>query len=165
MNRGLNFVSIRRTDRAALLPARRRQARSAGCGLIAAACVIIDGSLGHWHAPLVRVRAGQAFQQNTCSARSFGERGKSPCQPSPKPDEGEEMTGENSAEVPNMRQRTVLQHLSLTDWKKVDRLPVKASELTLSRLLQHGWIESRGEKQHTAVGLTPAGLKAMRSPI
>ena len=79
--------------------------------------------------------------------------------------EGEEMTGENSAEVPNMRQRTVLQHLSLTDWKKVDRLPVKASELTLSRLLQHGWIESRGEKQHTAVRLTPAGLKAMRSPI
>jgi hypothetical protein len=79
--------------------------------------------------------------------------------------EGEEMTGKISAEVPNMRQRTVLQYLSLADWKKVDRLPVKAGELTLSRLLQHGWIECRGEKQHTAVRLTPAGLKAMRSPI
>jgi hypothetical protein len=38
-------------------------------------------------------------------------------------------------------------------------------ELTLSRLLQHGWIESRGEKHHMAIGLTPAGLEAMRSPI
>ena len=75
------------------------------------------------------------------------------------------MTGENSAEVPNMTQRTVLQHLNLTDWKKVDRLPVKAGEMTLVRLLHHGWIESRGEKQHTAVRLTPLGLKAMRSPI
>jgi DNA-binding PadR family transcriptional regulator len=37
--------------------------------------------------------------------------------------------------------------------------------LMLSRLLHHGWIESRGEKQHTAIRLTPAGLKAMRSPI
>jgi len=75
------------------------------------------------------------------------------------------VTGKNPTEVPNMRQRTVLQYLGLADWKKVDRLPVKAGELTLSRLLQHGWIECRGEKQHTAVRLTPAGLKAMRSPI
>jgi hypothetical protein len=75
------------------------------------------------------------------------------------------MMGNNSAEIPNMRQRTVLQHLSLTDWRMVDRLPVKASELMLSRLLHHGWIESRGEKQHTAIRLTPAGLRAMQSPI
>jgi len=27
------------------------------------------------------------------------------------------MSGKNSAEVPNMRQRTVLQHLSLADWR------------------------------------------------
>jgi hypothetical protein len=79
--------------------------------------------------------------------------------------EGEEMTGKISAEVPNMRQRTILQHLSLADWRMVDRLPVKAGELTLSRLLQLGWIECRGEKQHAAIRLTPAGLKAMRSPI
>ena len=71
----------------------------------------------------------------------------------------------NSVEVPNMRQRTVLQHLSLAEWKMVDRLPVSVSELTLGKLLHHGWIECRGEKQHTAARLTPAGLKAIRSPI
>jgi len=47
----------------------------------------------------------------------------------------------------------------------VDRLPVSVSELTLSKLLHHGWIESRGEKRHMAIRLTPAGLEAMRSPV
>ena len=75
------------------------------------------------------------------------------------------MTGKNSAEVPYMRQRMVLQHLSPADWRMADRLPVSAGEMTLSRLLHHGWIESRGEKQRAAVRLTPAGLKALRSPI
>ena len=75
------------------------------------------------------------------------------------------MTGKNSAEVPNMRQRMVLQHLSLADWRMADRLPVSAGEMTLSRLLHHGWIESRSEKQRATVRLTPAGLKALRSPI
>ena len=75
------------------------------------------------------------------------------------------MTGKNSAEVPNMRQRTILQHLSLAEWRMVDRLPVSVSELTLSKLLHHGWIESRGEKRHMAIRLTPAGLEAMRSPV
>ncbi len=75
------------------------------------------------------------------------------------------MTGKDSAEVPNMRQRTVLQHLSLAEWRKIDRLPVSAGEMTMSRLLDHGWIECRGEKQFTAVRLTPAGLKAMKSTI
>jgi hypothetical protein len=75
------------------------------------------------------------------------------------------MSGKKSAEVPNMRQRTVLQHLSLADWRMANRLPVSAGEVTLSGLLHHGWIESRGEKQRTAVRLTPAGLKAMRLPI
>jgi len=75
------------------------------------------------------------------------------------------MTGKKSDEVLNMSQRTVLQYLSLTDWKLVDRLPIRAGELILSRLAHHGWIEIRGEKQHTEARLTPAGLKAMRSPI
>ena len=75
------------------------------------------------------------------------------------------MSGKNSAEVPNMRQRAVLQFLTVADWRMADRLPVSAGEVTLSRLLQHGWIESRGEKQRTAVRLTPAGLEEMRSPI
>lgn len=75
------------------------------------------------------------------------------------------MTGKDSVELPNMRQRTVLQHLSLADWRMVDRLPVSAGEMTLSRLLDYGWIECRGEKPLMAVRLTSAGLKAMRSPI
>jgi hypothetical protein len=75
------------------------------------------------------------------------------------------MTGKNADKVLNMSQRTVLQYLSLTDWKLVNRLPIPAGELILSRLAHHGWIEIRGEKQHTEVRLTPAGLKAMRSPI
>jgi hypothetical protein len=75
------------------------------------------------------------------------------------------MTGKNSDEVLNMRQRTVLQYLSLTDWKMVNRLPIPAGEMTLSRLVHGGWIEMRGEKRCTEVRLTPAGLKAMRSPI
>ena len=45
------------------------------------------------------------------------------------------MTGKNSVEVPHMRQRTILQHLSLVDWKLVNRLPVSAGEMTLTRLL------------------------------
>ena len=75
------------------------------------------------------------------------------------------MTGKNSAEVPNMRQRTVLQHLSLAEWRIVDHLPVSVSELTLSKLLHHDWIESRGEGHHVEIWLTPAGLEAMRAPV
>ena len=75
------------------------------------------------------------------------------------------MTGNNSAELPNMRQRTILQYLSLDNWKRVDRLPIAAGELIVSRLLHHGWIECRGEKPLMEIRLTPAGLNATRSPI
>jgi hypothetical protein len=75
------------------------------------------------------------------------------------------MIGKNSDEVLNMRQRTVLQYLNVTDWRLVSRLPISAGEMTLSRLVHHGWIEIRGEKQHADARLTPAGLEAMRSPI
>ena len=75
------------------------------------------------------------------------------------------MTGKNSDEVLNMRQRTVLQYLTVADWRLVNRLPISAGEMTLSRLAHQGWIEIRGEKQHTEARLTPAGLKAMWSPI
>jgi hypothetical protein len=67
------------------------------------------------------------------------------------------MSGKNSVEVPQQEAANVLQHLSLADWRMVDRLPVSAGEMTLSRLLHHGWIESRGEKQRAAVRLTPPG--------
>ena len=58
-----------------------------------------------------------------------------------------------------------MQYLSLDDWKIAARLPIPAGELMLSRLHNYGWIEIRGEKQHTAVKLTPAGREAMRSAI
>jgi hypothetical protein len=73
------------------------------------------------------------------------------------------MTGKQSAEFPNMAQRAVMQYLSLDDWKVAARLPIPAGELMLSRIRNYGWIEIRGEKQHTAIKLTSAGLKAMRS--
>ena len=75
------------------------------------------------------------------------------------------MTGKQSAEFPNMAQRAVMQYLSLDDWKVVARLPIPAGELMLSRIRNYGWIEIRGEKQHTAIKLTPAGHEAMRSAI
>jgi hypothetical protein len=73
------------------------------------------------------------------------------------------MTGKQSAEFPNMAQRAVMQYLSLDDWKVAARLPIPAGELMLSRIRNYGWIEIRGEKHHTAIKLTPAGLQAMRS--
>jgi hypothetical protein len=75
------------------------------------------------------------------------------------------MTGKKSDEVLNMSQRTILQYLSLTDWKLVDRLPIRAGELILSRLALNGWIEVRGEMHQTEVRLTEAGQKAMRARI
>jgi hypothetical protein len=75
------------------------------------------------------------------------------------------MTGRHSAEYPNMAQRTVMQYLSLDDWKIATRLPIPAGELMLSRIRNYGWIEIRSEKHHTAIRLTPAGLQAMRSAI
>jgi hypothetical protein len=58
-----------------------------------------------------------------------------------------------------------LQYLSLTDWKMVARLPIPASEITLSRLVHQGWIDIRGKDQRTEAKLTDAGLKAMRSLV
>ena len=73
------------------------------------------------------------------------------------------MTGKNLAEVPNMPQRTVMQCLSLDDWKVVALLPVPVGEMMVSRLIEYGWIESQSEEQGKAIRLTPAGLKALRS--
>ena len=77
------------------------------------------------------------------------------------------MTDQHKAEVPNMSQRTVMQCLSLDDWKVVAHLPVPAGELMLSRILDYGWIEGRGEKQRKsnqaysrgAQGAAVGGLK------
>ena len=75
------------------------------------------------------------------------------------------MTGKHSADFPNMAQRAVMQYLSLNDWKIAARLPIPAGELMLRRIRDYGWIEIQGEKHHTAIKLTPAGLMAMRSAI
>ena len=53
--------------------------------------------------------------------------------------------------------------MSMDDWKIVAHQPVPAGEVMLSRILDYGWIEKRSEKQRTAIRLTPAGLKALRS--
>jgi len=75
------------------------------------------------------------------------------------------MTGKQSAEFPSMAQRAVMQYLSLDDWKIAARLPIPAGELLLNRIRSYGWVEIQGEKHHTAIRLTPAGLQAMRSAI
>ena len=71
----------------------------------------------------------------------------------------------NPGKGANMSQRAVMQHLSLTDWKLANRLPIPAGEMTLSRLVQQGWIEIQGKKHNTVARLTAAGLRAMRSPV
>jgi hypothetical protein len=58
-----------------------------------------------------------------------------------------------------------MQYLSLNDWKMVAHLPIPAGQVMLNRIRDYGWIESRRERQHTALRLTPAGLKAMRSAV
>ena len=78
---------------------------------------------------------------------------------------GQQPSPVNSAEVPNMAQRTVMQCLSLDDWKVVAHLPVPVGKLMLIRILDYGWVESQGEKQRKAIRLTPAGLKALRSAV
>jgi hypothetical protein len=75
------------------------------------------------------------------------------------------MTMGSSGKSPNMIQRAVMQHLSLTDWKLANRLPIPAGEMMLSRIAHYGWIELRGESHQTEIKLTDAGLKKMRSPI
>ena len=73
------------------------------------------------------------------------------------------MTAPNQS--PNMSQRAILQYLSLTDWKLVNRLPIPAGEMTLGRLVQQGWIETQGKDHKTEAKLTEAGHKALRSRI
>ena len=65
----------------------------------------------------------------------------------------------------NMSQRAVMQHLSMTDWKLANRLPIPAGEMMLSRLVSQGWVEIQGKDHNTVVRLTEAGLNAMRSPV
>ena len=58
-----------------------------------------------------------------------------------------------------------MQHMSRTDWKLANRLPIRAGEMMLSRLVSQGWIEIQGKDHNTVVRLTEAGLKGMRYPV
>jgi len=75
------------------------------------------------------------------------------------------MTIGSSAKGPNMPHRAIMQHLSLTDRKLANRLPIPAGEMMLSRLVHLGWIELRGEDHLTEIRVTQAGRKAMRSRV
>jgi hypothetical protein len=70
-----------------------------------------------------------------------------------------------SPQTPNMSQRALMLPLSLDVWKLSDRLPIRAGEMMLNRLLQNGWIESRGEAHRREIRLTLSGVKAMRTRI
>lgn len=65
----------------------------------------------------------------------------------------------------NMGQRAVLQHVSLTEWKLANRLPVRAGDMMLSRLVYYRWIETKGQDDILSARLIEAGLKAMRSKV
>jgi hypothetical protein len=69
------------------------------------------------------------------------------------------MTIGSAGKGPNMIQRAVMQHLSLTDWKLANRLPIRAGEMMLSRIAHRGWIEVRGENHLTEVRLTEQDLR------
>jgi hypothetical protein len=58
-----------------------------------------------------------------------------------------------------------MQHMSRTDWKLANRLPIRAGEMMLSRLVSQGWIEIQGKDHNTVVRVTEAGLKGMRYPV
>ena len=58
-----------------------------------------------------------------------------------------------------------MQHMSRTDWKLANRLPIPAGEMMLSRLVLNGWIEMRGKDHLTEITLTEAGFEKMRSRV
>ena len=75
------------------------------------------------------------------------------------------MSDTGSGAVPNMPQRALMQCLSLDVWMLSERLPVRAGEIMINRLLLNGWIESRGEAHRREIRLTLSGVKAMRTRI
>ena len=75
------------------------------------------------------------------------------------------MTDVGPIPVVNMSQRTIMQHLSLTDCKPASHLPVPVGETALDRMQKLGWIERRGTEPRTEIRLTQSGLEAMRAPL
>jgi|SRR6478609_4757343 hypothetical protein len=117
------------------------------------------GAYGAWQSPVDTIHpAAVALGRKD---RLMEELAHAPLTPEARRDREE--SDQEVTEVPNMPQRTVMQCLSLGDWKVVAHLPVPVGELMVNRLLEYGWIESRSEKQGKAIRLTPAELKALRS--
>jgi hypothetical protein len=77
--------------------------------------------------------------------------------------EGEEMSG--PTQLPNMSQRSVLQCLSLTDWKNARRLPALVGPMAIDRLNRNGWIEVRREEDNVELRLTALGHEVMRKKL
>ncbi len=72
---------------------------------------------------------------------------------------------DNRTLAANMSQRSVMQYLSLTEWKRVTYLPVPAGPVMLDRIRDLGWIELRGREPQTEIRLAPLGQEAMRAPV
>lgn len=64
--------------------------------------------------------------------------------------------------APNIRQRSVMRCLSLTEWKIVRRLPVAVGATALGTMARNGWIDVRGAEPDTEAQLTQKGDEAMR---
>jgi hypothetical protein len=65
----------------------------------------------------------------------------------------------------DMRQRAVMQNLSLTEWRLLSRVPVTASPVMLGGMHRRGWIELRGINARKEIRLTELGLEALRSRV
>ena len=64
----------------------------------------------------------------------------------------------------NMSQRSIMQYLSLHEWKLVSGLPVAVGPVMLDRMQRLGWIELRA-KPRTEIRLTQSGLDAMKAVV
>jgi DNA-binding PadR family transcriptional regulator len=65
----------------------------------------------------------------------------------------------------DMRQRSVMQNLSLTEWRSLSRLPVSAGQVMLRGIQRLGWIEIRGVNSRKEIRLTELGLEALRAHV
>lgn len=71
------------------------------------------------------------------------------------------MTGQ----LPKMRDRQVMQHLTSGQWKPVWQLAVPAGERLLDRLVGFGWIERRQQDGRIQIRITPFGIEALKKPL
>jgi hypothetical protein len=67
--------------------------------------------------------------------------------------------------TPDMRQRTIMQNLSLAEWRPLSGLPVPAGPVMLTGIHRLGWVEFRGLNSRREIRLTQLGLEAMRAVL